>query len=175
MSASGPRVVRHHFLLSCFAFSPKKSQALHDALLLLLLPPHRPTHTVLLLQGCGGQQRVRYRGRAATPVTSTPTTAAARGCRARQVVQHRQPLTPPWWTGGLQQARRRRGGACPGQARRRGSERRAVPRDGWPGGARAAGCASHPIDSVEKYGYVYRRDLTTITPTGIHLVYVKAR
>ncbi|MDN4693212.1 hypothetical protein QYZ45_00245 [Vibrio parahaemolyticus] len=33
----------------------------------------------------------------------------------------------------------------------------------------------HSIDLLEKYGYVYSRDLTRITPTGIHLMYVKAR
>ncbi|CAH8195453.1 hypothetical protein [Vibrio aestuarianus] len=30
------------------------------------------------------------------------------------------------------------------------------------------------IDLLEKYGYVYSRDLTKITPTGIHLMYIKA-
>ncbi|HHY0572653.1 TPA: hypothetical protein ACVU5J_004938 [Vibrio parahaemolyticus] len=33
----------------------------------------------------------------------------------------------------------------------------------------------HSIDLLEKYGYEYSRDLTRITPTGIHLMYVKAR
>ena len=43
------------------------------------------------------------------------------------------------------------------------------------GVAFAAGWTYHSIDLLEKYGYVYSRDLTRITPTGIHLMYVKAR
>ncbi|EJG0961782.1 hypothetical protein C4G95_RS22615 [Vibrio parahaemolyticus] len=43
------------------------------------------------------------------------------------------------------------------------------------GVAFAAGWTYHSIDLLEKYGYVYSRDLTKITPTGIHLIYVKAR
>lgn len=39
----------------------------------------------------------------------------------------------------------------------------------------AAGWTYHSIDLIENYGYVYSRDLTNITPTGIHLMYVKAR
>ena len=38
----------------------------------------------------------------------------------------------------------------------------------------AAGGTYHSIDLLEKYGYVYSRDLTKITPTGIHLMYIKA-
>ncbi len=33
----------------------------------------------------------------------------------------------------------------------------------------------HSIDLLEKYEYVYRRDLIRITPTRIHFMYVKAR
>ncbi|OAJ95884.1 hypothetical protein APB76_01965 [Vibrio bivalvicida] len=43
------------------------------------------------------------------------------------------------------------------------------------GVAFAAGWTYHSIDLLEKNGYVYSRDLTKITPTGIHLMYVKAR
>ncbi|WNW06633.1 hypothetical protein [Vibrio alginolyticus] len=43
------------------------------------------------------------------------------------------------------------------------------------GVAFAAGWTYHSIDLLEKYGYVYSRDLTKITPTGVHLMYVKAR
>ncbi|MDF4937134.1 hypothetical protein P3550_24410 [Vibrio parahaemolyticus] len=43
------------------------------------------------------------------------------------------------------------------------------------GVAFAAGWTYHSIDLLEKYGYVYSRDLTRITPTGIHLMYVKGR
>ena len=43
------------------------------------------------------------------------------------------------------------------------------------GVAFAAGWTYHSIDLLEQYGYVYSRDLTRITPTGIHLMYVKAR
>jgi hypothetical protein len=43
------------------------------------------------------------------------------------------------------------------------------------GVAFAAGWTYHSIDLLDKYGYVYSRDLTKITPTGIHLMYVKAR
>lgn len=42
------------------------------------------------------------------------------------------------------------------------------------GVAFAAGWTYHSIDLLEKYGYVYSRDLTRITPTGIHLMYIKA-
>ncbi|TMX67937.1 hypothetical protein DA097_07220 [Vibrio rotiferianus] len=42
------------------------------------------------------------------------------------------------------------------------------------GVAFAAGWTYHSIDLLEKYGYVYSRDLTKITPTGIHLMYIKA-
>ncbi|MEK1976053.1 hypothetical protein WOB87_23720, partial [Vibrio parahaemolyticus] len=38
----------------------------------------------------------------------------------------------------------------------------------------AAGWTYHSIDLLEKYGYVYSRNLTKITPTGIHLMYIKA-
>ncbi len=38
----------------------------------------------------------------------------------------------------------------------------------------AAGWTYHSLDLLEKYGYVYSRDLTKITPTGIHLTYVKS-
>ncbi|PNH96105.1 hypothetical protein [Vibrio diazotrophicus] len=38
----------------------------------------------------------------------------------------------------------------------------------------AAGWTYHSIDLLERYGYVYSRDLTNITPTGIHLMYVRA-
>ena len=38
----------------------------------------------------------------------------------------------------------------------------------------AAGWTYHSIDLLERYGYVYSRDLTKITPTGIHLMYVRA-
>lgn len=41
------------------------------------------------------------------------------------------------------------------------------------GVAFAAGWTYHSIDLLEKYGYVYSRDLTKITPTGIHLMYIK--
>ncbi len=41
------------------------------------------------------------------------------------------------------------------------------------GVAFAAGWTYHSLDLLEKYGYVYSRDLTRITPTGIHLMYVK--
>lgn len=37
----------------------------------------------------------------------------------------------------------------------------------------AAGWTYHSLDLLERYGYVYSRDLTRITPTGIHLMYVK--
>ncbi|MDG2589981.1 hypothetical protein P7M45_23875, partial [Vibrio parahaemolyticus] len=43
------------------------------------------------------------------------------------------------------------------------------------GVAFAAGWTYHSIDLLEKYGYVYSRDLTKITPTGIHLMYIKSR
>ncbi|MEZ9063852.1 MULTISPECIES: hypothetical protein [Vibrio] len=43
------------------------------------------------------------------------------------------------------------------------------------GVAFAVGWTYHSIDLLDKYGYVYSRDLTRITPTGIHLMYVKAR
>ncbi|EHE6926401.1 hypothetical protein KY019_002685 [Vibrio cholerae] len=36
----------------------------------------------------------------------------------------------------------------------------------------AAGWTYHTLDLLEQYGYVYSRDLTKITPTGIHLMYV---
>ncbi len=39
----------------------------------------------------------------------------------------------------------------------------------------SAGWTYHSIDLLDKSGYVYSRDLTRITPTGIHLMYVKAR
>lgn len=42
------------------------------------------------------------------------------------------------------------------------------------GVAFAAGWTYHSLDLLEKYGYVYSRDLTKITPTGIHLMYVKS-
>ncbi|EGR1442682.1 hypothetical protein ND925_06635 [Vibrio diabolicus] len=42
------------------------------------------------------------------------------------------------------------------------------------GVAFAAGWTYHSIDLLQKYGYVYSRDLTNITPTGIHLKYVRA-
>ena len=42
------------------------------------------------------------------------------------------------------------------------------------GVAFAAGWTYHSIDLLDKYGYVYSRDLTKITPTGIHLMYVKS-
>ncbi|MGY5612453.1 hypothetical protein [Vibrio brasiliensis] len=42
------------------------------------------------------------------------------------------------------------------------------------GVAFAAGWTYHSIDLLEKYGYVYSRNLTKITPTGIHLMYIKA-
>lgn len=41
------------------------------------------------------------------------------------------------------------------------------------GVAFAAGWTYHSLDLLEKYGYVYSRDLTRITPTGIHLMYVR--
>lgn len=37
----------------------------------------------------------------------------------------------------------------------------------------AVGWTYHSIDLLERYGYVYSRDLTKITPTGIHLMYVR--
>ncbi|EGR3179323.1 TPA: hypothetical protein NG675_003483 [Vibrio parahaemolyticus] len=43
------------------------------------------------------------------------------------------------------------------------------------GVAFAAGWTYHSIALLDKYGYVYSRDLTKITPTGVHLMYVKAR
>ncbi|WP_299142835.1 hypothetical protein [uncultured Vibrio sp.] len=43
------------------------------------------------------------------------------------------------------------------------------------GVAFAVGWTYHSIDLLENNGYVYSRDLTKITPTGIHLMYVKAR
>ncbi|HAS8196475.1 TPA: hypothetical protein I7704_09025 [Vibrio vulnificus] len=42
------------------------------------------------------------------------------------------------------------------------------------GVAFAAGWTYHSIDLLERYGYVYSQNLTKITPTGIHLVYVRA-
>ncbi|EGR0593908.1 hypothetical protein IS636_003733 [Vibrio cholerae] len=42
------------------------------------------------------------------------------------------------------------------------------------GVAFAAGWTYHSIALLEKYGYVYSRNLTEITPTGIHLVYIRA-
>ncbi|HEQ3516734.1 TPA: hypothetical protein VGT23_003449 [Vibrio cholerae] len=42
------------------------------------------------------------------------------------------------------------------------------------GVAFAAGWTYHSIDLLERYGYVYSRHLTNITPTGIHLMYVRA-
>lgn len=41
------------------------------------------------------------------------------------------------------------------------------------GVAFAAGWTYHSIDLLSRYGYVYSRDLTKVTPTGIHLMYVK--
>lgn len=41
------------------------------------------------------------------------------------------------------------------------------------GVAFAAGWTYHSMDLLSRYGYVYSRDLTKITPTGIHLMYVK--
>ncbi|EGR0264426.1 hypothetical protein RUK98_003238 [Vibrio cholerae] len=40
------------------------------------------------------------------------------------------------------------------------------------GVAFAAGWTYHTLDLLEQYGYVYSRDLTKITPTGIHLMYI---
>lgn len=37
----------------------------------------------------------------------------------------------------------------------------------------AVGWTYHSIDLLERYGYVYSRDLTKITPTGVHLMYVR--
>jgi len=42
------------------------------------------------------------------------------------------------------------------------------------GVAFATGWTYHSIDLLQKYGYVYSRDLTNITPTGIHLKYVRS-
>ncbi|MYM57718.1 hypothetical protein GTG28_00525 [Vibrio sp. OCN044] len=39
----------------------------------------------------------------------------------------------------------------------------------------AAGWTYHSLDLLDRSGYVYSRDLTKITPTGIHLIYVKSR
>lgn len=39
----------------------------------------------------------------------------------------------------------------------------------------ASGWTYHSLDLLDKYGYVYSRDLTKITPTGIHLMYIKSR
>lgn len=39
----------------------------------------------------------------------------------------------------------------------------------------AVGWTFHSFNLLERYGYEYSRDLTRITPTGIHLMYVKAR
>lgn len=38
----------------------------------------------------------------------------------------------------------------------------------------AAGWTYHSLNLMEQYGYAYSRDLTQITPTGIHLMYVKS-
>ncbi|WP_238787807.1 hypothetical protein [Vibrio furnissii] len=43
------------------------------------------------------------------------------------------------------------------------------------GVAFAAGWTYHSIDLLGRYGYVYSRDLTLITPSGIHLHYIHAR
>jgi hypothetical protein len=42
------------------------------------------------------------------------------------------------------------------------------------GVAFAAGWTYHSLDLLDRYGYVYSRDLTEITPTGIHLMYIKS-
>ncbi|EOW9269374.1 hypothetical protein ACN258_003539 [Vibrio cholerae] len=42
------------------------------------------------------------------------------------------------------------------------------------GVAFAAGWTYHTLELLDQYGYVYSRDLTKITPTGIHLMYVRA-
>jgi hypothetical protein len=41
------------------------------------------------------------------------------------------------------------------------------------GVAFAGGWTYHSINLLEKYGYEYSYNLTKITPTGIHLIYVK--
>ncbi|OEE75745.1 hypothetical protein [Vibrio ordalii] len=42
------------------------------------------------------------------------------------------------------------------------------------GVAFAAGWTYHSLGLLDRYGYVYSRDLTEITPTGIHLMYIKS-
>jgi len=42
------------------------------------------------------------------------------------------------------------------------------------GVAFSAGWTYHSLNLMKQYGYTYSRDLTQITPTGIHLMYVKS-
>ncbi len=39
----------------------------------------------------------------------------------------------------------------------------------------AIGWTYHSLDLLDKYGYEYNDKLTKITPTGIHLIYVKSK